>query len=565
MNAFHSYTYKRPVFAAYSKRFHTLLQAFRTAESSKARITALRKINALRKTFSTMYNLAMVRHSLNTRDTFYDNENAFFDEQRPNFNELDMHYYRALLETQDRPLIEKKFGKHLFVQAELALKCINSNVLNEMAEENALITEYTKIKAQAEIIFDGKPYNLSSIIPLEQSNDRSIRKRAAETKWKFYSDHQADFDRIFDDLVKIRTRIARKLGYENFVELGYARMYRSDYTPEMVAAFRKQVEELIVPIASRLYKRQKRRLGLKKLKYYDEDFKFPTGNPKPIGTPEEIVESAAKMYRELSPETHEFFTRMQQDGLMDLVNRDGKATGGYCTYIEDYNAPFIFSNFNGTSGDIDVLTHEAGHAFQVWQSGNYEIPEYIWPTSDAAEIHSMSMEFLTWPWMEQFFGADTDKYRFMHLTGSILFLPYGVAVDEFQHIIYSKPELTPQERRAVWTSLEKKYLPHRDYDGNTYLESGGLWQRQSHIFSTPFYYIDYTLAQICAFQFWVKDRKNHAAAWRDYLKLCKAGGSASFLNLVKLARLKSPFEPRAVATVTGTIKRWLAKIDDSKF
>jgi M3 family oligoendopeptidase len=565
MTAFPSFAYKRPQVKSFSSRYHTLLTAFRSAENTKDRIAALRRLNKHRKALSTMYNLAMVRHTLDTRDAYYEKENNFFDTNLPNFEELDNLYYQALLSTPDRATLEQKFGKYLFTQAELALKCFSPEVLTDMVEENNLSTEYTKIKAQATIEFEGQTYNLSSIIPLEQSSDPATRKKAAEAKWKFYSNRETEFDRIFDEMVKVRTRIALKLGYQNFVELGYARMKRSDYTPEMVAVFRKQVQDVIVPIASALYKRQQKRLGLKKLRYYDEDFKFPSGNPKPQGTPEQIVANAAQMYRELSPETDTFFNMMHQTGLMDLVNRDGKATGGYCTYIDNYKAPFIFSNFNGTSGDIDVLTHEAGHAFQVWLSGRFELPEYTWPTSDAAEIHSMSMEFLTWPWMELFFGPETDKYKFMHLAGSIQFIPYGVAVDEFQHEVYSKPEMTPSERRATWTAIEKKYLPLRDYAGNHYLETGGYWQKQSHIFNSPFYYIDYTLAQICAFQFWVKDRKNHKTAWRDYLRLCKAGGSASFLDLVKLAKLKSPFEPGTVASVTGTIKRWLSSVDDSKF
>jgi M3 family oligoendopeptidase len=177
----------------------------------------------------------------------------------------------------------------------------------------------------------------------------------------------------------------------------------------------------------------------------------------------------------------------------------------------------------------------------------------------------MSMEFLTWPWMRQFFGPDTEKYRFMHLGGAIQFLPYGVAVDEFQHIVYEHPDMTPAERNAAWRQLEKTYLPHRDYDGIDFLENGGFWQKQGHIFNMPFYYIDYTLAQICAFQFWVKDRISHETAWADYLRLCKAGGSRSFLGLVQLANLRAPFDDGCVESVLGEIKAYLEKVDDSKF
>jgi len=250
---------------------------------------------------------------------------------------------------------------------------------------------------------------------------------------------------------------------------------------------------------------------------------------------------------------------------MDQINRKGKATGGYCTYIGAFQSPFIFSNFNGTSGDIDVLTHEAGHAFQVYSSRNIGINEYNWPTYEACEIHSMSMEFFTWPWMSLFFEEDTEKYWFSHLANAICFLPYGVAVDEFQHVVYENPDLSPQARNKAWKAIEQKYLPHRDYDGQSYLESGAYWQKQTHIFASPFYYIDYTLAQICAFQFWSRDRNDHATAWKDYVSLCQQGGSRSFLELVKLAGLESPFQPGCLQQVMEPLKSWLEKVDDSSF
>ncbi len=562
---FDQFPYARPDMNTVTADFEKHLTAFQQAPTPAEQVLSLTNLNAVREEFGTMYNLCYVRHTSNTADPFYEAENQYFDENLPSYEALSNRFSQALLNSPFRDVLEKNFGEQLFVLAELNLKTFQPTILEDLQEENALSTEYTKLKAQAKIEFDGTTYNLSNITPLELSDDRDIRHRASAAKWQFYTDNATAMEDIFDRMVKVRHRIAQRLGYRNFVEVGYARMRRSDYTPEMVANFRRQVRETIVPIASELYERQRRRLGLEKLKYYDEEYKFPTGNPRPLGTPEEIVANAARMYRELSPDTDQFFSFMQSAKLMDLVNRDGKATGGYCTYMSQFAAPFIFSNFNGTSGDIDVLTHEAGHAFQVWSSGQFPFEEYHWPTSDAAEIHSMSMEFFTWPWMQLFFGPDTDKYHFMHLGNSIHFLPYGVAVDEFQHIIYENPDMTPTERNTAWRELEKIYLPHRDWDGNPHLEAGRMWQRQSHIFNSPFYYIDYTLAQICAFQFWMKDRQNHTEAWRDYVRLCKAGGSRSFLGLVELANLRSPFEDGCVKSVVGEIRHFLDGVDDSKF
>jgi M3 family oligoendopeptidase len=332
----------------------------------------------------------------------------------------------------------------------------------------------------------------------------------------------------------------------------------------MVDVFREQVLKYIVPQTSKLYKRQKERLNLDRLYFYDESLEFLTGNAVPKGNPKWIVNNGKKMYSELSYETKEFFEFMNKNELMDLVNKKGKAGGGYCDYIPDYKAPFIFSNFNGTSGDVDVLTHEAGHAFQSYRSSWIEWAEINSPTYESCEIHSMSMEFLTWPWMNLFFKESTEKYKFTHLSSAIKFIPYGITVDAFQHFVYENPEVTPDERKNAWTKLEKKFLPNRDYEGFEMLEKGCFWFQQGHIFQSPFYYIDYTLAQICALQFWKRDREDHESTWTDYLNLCSVGGTKSFLQLVKLANLKSPFNNDFISSIIGDISKYLDSIDDKK-
>ena len=562
---FDDFPYSRPEMSQFTEAFEALLVQFKEADQFESQSNIFNQINQMRQDYSTMYNLCHVRHTINTQDTFYESENTFYDTNNPNVEALVNKFYAELLKSPFRKDLEERWGNQLFIIAELTMKTFEPTILEDLQKENQLASQYVKIKAAAKIAFEGKDYNFSSILPLERSKDRDIRKRASAAKWKFFADHSDEIENIYDQQVKVRHRIANELGFNNFVELGYARMLRSDYNAEMVANFRQQVLQYIVPIASALYERQAKRLGMDDLKYYDENFRFASGNPKPQGDPKWIIDNASKIYEELSPDTKEFFEFMRQKDLMDLVNKDGKATGGYCTYIDHHQAPYIFSNFNGTSGDIDVLTHEAGHAFQVYSSREIGLPEYNWPTYEACEIHSMSMEFFTWPWMNLFFKEDTDKYKFAHLAGAIKFLPYGVAVDEFQHFVYENPNASNADRNKAWRTIERKYLPHRNYDDNEFLENGGYWQQQSHIFSMPFYYIDYTLAQICAFQFWKRDREDHESAWADYLRLCQVGGSKSFLDLVKLSNLKSPFEDGCVESVVGEIKTWLDSIDDQGF
>lgn len=562
--SFENYTYERPNLDGLKVNFDTALENFKSAPSVEEQTKAMNEINKLRNDIGTMFNLCYIRHSIDTNDEFYKEEQDYMDEIQPEIEGLTTKYYQALVESKYRTELEGKWGKQLFALAEGQLKTFKPEIVPLLQQENRLSTEYTKLMASAKIDFEGEERTLAQLEPYTQVTDREIRKRANEAKFGFLAEHQNELDRIYDDLVKVRTEIAQTLGYKNFVELGYYRMMRTDYNAEMVAIFRKQVKDFIVPIATKLKARQQERIGVEQLKYYDEGFIFKTGNAVPKGSPEWIIENGQKMYEDLSKETGAFFQFMQANNLMDLVAKKGKAGGGYCTYIEDYKSPFIFSNFNGTSGDIDVLTHEAGHAFQVYSSRHFEIPEYYWPTYEACEIHSMSMEFFTWPWMDLFFQEDTDKYKFSHLSDSLLFLPYGVSVDEFQHWVYENPEATPKERKLQWREIEKKYLPHKDYDGNDYLENGGFWQRQGHIYNSPFYYIDYTLAQICAFQFWKRSRENQEEAWRDYVKLCKLGGSMSFTKLVEAANLISPFESGCVESVVGEIEAWLNTVEDKK-
>ena len=546
---FNDYKYERIDIDAVKKQFEELIGSFSKADSAEKQCEIMDKVINLRNHIDTMITLVSIRHSINTADDFYDKENDYCDEISPLLYGFTTDFYEALVTSKFRKELEDKYGKFLFDQAECSLKTFNEEVIPQLQEENKLSSKYDKLIASAKIPFDGEERTLSQMAPYTQSKDRNIRKDAAKKVAEFFSAHKNDFDEIYDKLVKVRTEIAHKLGFKNYVELAYARLRRLDYNAKDVAGYRKQVLENIVPLHSELRERQAKRLGIDKLKFYDEPIKFNSGNADPHGDPEWILNHGKTMYRELSKETDEFFTFMTENNLLDLLSKKGKNSGGYCTYIPDYKSPFIFANFNGTAHDVDVLTHEAGHAFQVYESRGYEVPEYLWPSYEACEIHSMSMEFLTWPWMGLYFENDEDKYKFIHLSEALLFIPYGVTVDEFQHWVYENPEATPEERRNKWLETEKKYLPTRDYGEIDELKEGIFWFRQGHIFGTPFYYIDYTLAQVCAFQFWIKSRENREKAWEEYLNLCRLGGSKPFFELMKAANLKNPFNEGTIASV----------------
>ena len=560
---FNDFKYERPNYNNVKNILEDLILELKKADTWNDAKNAINKIYDVRSEIESAREIATIRYTINTKNEFYEKENEYWDEYSPLYEEINSKFYEVLVNLKYQDEIEKCYGKQILTRAKYSLKAFSNNIISDMQLENKLASSYQKLIASAKIPFKGEEKTLSELTPFILSKDREIRKEANKAKYEFFTKNEEEIDKIYDKLVKVRDTISKKLGYKNFVELGYVRMNRFDYNEEMVKKFRKQVEEFIVPVNNKLYERQRKRLGLEKLNYYDEKFEFLSGNPTPKGGEKWIINNGMKMYTELSTETKEFFNFMVDNNLMDLVSKKGKASGGYCTYIPKYKAPFIFSNFSGTSGDVDVLTHEAGHAFQVYRSSYINVLECNFPTYESCEIHSMSMEFFAWPWMNLFFKEDTEKYKYLHLGSALKFIPYGITVDEFQHFVYKNPNATPKERKEYWRSLEKKYLPHKNYEECDFLERGGWWFQQAHIFLDPFYYVDYTLAQICALQFWKKDRENHKEAWEDYLRLCSIGGLMPFQELVRYANLKSPFEDGCVSEIIKDINSYLESIDDS--
>ncbi|MBQ6462426.1 MAG: M3 family oligoendopeptidase, partial [Pseudobutyrivibrio sp.] len=501
--------------------------------------------------------LGTFRHDCDTSDEFYTKENDYLDEIMPLISNLENDYSKVLFESPYRDYLESKISKVAFKNIELANKSIDEKILPLMQEENALVSRYDKIIASAKIPFDGEEYNLSLLRKFLTSDDRETRKRA----WKAYSDYftsvTGEIDEIFDKLVKNRTKQAKELGYDNFVELGYNRMNRNAYRRAEVENFRKQIKESFVPFVCEIQEMRRKQIGVDALKYYDNEVYYVNGNPAPTGTPEEILKSGQEMYRELSPETAEFFDFMTENELFDVLGRKTKKQGGYMDFLPKYKAPIIFANFNGTSGDVDVITHECGHAFQGYVTRDDEIKEHNDLTMETAEIHSMSMEYFTYQWMDKFFGDRADEYRKMHFMDAITFVPYGCMVDEFQHIIYDKPELTPAERKAVWADLEKQYRPWLDYEDNEFFTTGGWWQKQGHIFWDPFYYIDYVLASVVAMEFKVWMDKDFKDAWNHYLQLCKLSVKDFYENELKEVGLDSPF---ADGTIKGLVENLKKKL-----
>lgn len=558
---FKDYKYERPNYEEIKKSFLELVDKIKNASTYDEQKLHINQLNNIRKHIETMSTLASIRNSINTADEFYDEEQNYWDEQGPLYTELNSDFYKVIVNSKFKDEIKKDYSEQFYKICEYSLKSFSPEIISDLQEENKLMSKYTKLLASAKINFKGEELNLSGLYKYMLSSDRNEREQSSKAYYNYFGEHEEEFDEIYDQLVHVRHNMAKKLGFKNFVELGYIRMDRTDYNPKMVVNLRKQILEYIVPLCNKLYEKQAKRLNLDKLTYIDENLEFLDGNATIKGDSDYIIENGIKMYQELSQETKEFFDFMLENELMDLETKHNKSAGGYCTYIPDYKAPFIFSNFNKTSEDMDVLTHEAGHAFQLYMSRDIDMQEINFPTLDSCEIHSMSMEFITYPWMDTFFKEDSDKYKFAHLTSAIKFLPYGVVVDEFQHVVYDNPNMTSDERKKVWRDLEKKYLPHRDYEDNEILERGCWFFKQGHIFKDPFYYIDYVLAQICAFQFLKKMEEDRISGWEDYLRICKVGGTQSFLQIVKTGNLISPFDDKCIEYIIKNLETNIEKFE----
>lgn len=527
------------------------------AESAKEAIDLIYEFDVFNKELNTNYNLVHIRYTINTKDEFYEAEMNYYDENMPVVSTKKIDISKAIYNSRFKEDIVKEFGSHLFTQLESEI-ILNEDVIDLLQKQNELVTKYNKKIANSDIKYDGEVYTLTQMSPYLQNTDRNSRKEAYRAVNDYFERNQDFFDNTYDELVKTRDAMAKKLGFENYIRLQYKLLQRSDYDHNDIFKYREKVLKYITPLAVELRKKQAQRLGLNELKFYDRALIFPDGNSDPKGDYNFIINNAKKMYAELSPETGEFFNFMVDNELLDLVAKPGKVGGGYCTTLDKYKSPFIFSNFNGTRGDIDVITHEAGHAFQAYMARNMKISNYVWPTYEAAEIHSMSMEFLTWPWMELFFKEDADKYRFSALQSSICFIPYGVTIDHFQHYVYENPQATPEERRVKYHQLELMYEPDKNYDDD-FLNSGGYWFKQGHVFSTPFYYIDYTLAQVCAFQYFIKSVENREKAFEDYLTLCKAGGSQSFFRLMEIGKIENPMTTDVLREI---VPKLVEKLDE---
>ena len=560
MMDFREMPYARPDMEQVKARYQAAIGEMKAAASYAQARAAFFSVQEMEKAQGTVMSLCSVRNTIDTADAYYDGEMKWLREQSAALIPLRKAWNRALAESPFRQDFEAEFGSQLLRLIDAGLKTTDERIIADTVREGELRQQYQKDSAMAVTDFRGEPCNFYGLLKHMESPDRQERRDAYHAWAALYERISPRLDEQYGEMVRLRDGMARKLGFSSYIEYAYLDRRRFDYTPEDAAAFRAQIKQVITPAVAAIREKQRRRLGVDTLRYYDEALLFPEGNADPIGDMDTLVQKAQRMYREMSPETGEFFDFMVKYHLFDLQTRPGKRMGGYMTSFPAYQAPFIFSNFNGTSADVDVLTHEAGHAFQGYLAmRSIPVGMLSGSTAEINEIHSMSMEHFAYPWMDSFFGDNSEKYVTAHLIGALAVIPYMACVDEFQHRVYERPDMTALERRAVWRGIEREYMPWRDYEGVSFLEQGGFWMQKQHIFLYPFYYIEYALAQLCAFQYYGRMKENRQEAWGDYLRLCRAGGTKGYFELLKEGHLLNPFEAGSVEKSVGHVIEELDK------
>ena len=547
--------YVRPNFKEAKNKINFYIKKIKKANNYNEFKDSYLQIENIISNVTSMATISSIRNTMNMNDKFYDKEEEYINKASAALAIPMLKLRKIVLNSKFRKEINEDYGEFLLKEIEESKKVSSPKIILLSIKEGQLSKEYSKTVALAKTKFMDEEVNFYGLLKHLQSTNREERKNAFIEYSKLYESISDKLDDLYTKLVNIRVKIAKRLKFNSYIDYIYIARGRYDYNKDDVAKFRDGVKQYIVPICQRLYDEQKEELGIDKLHYYDEALTFKDGNAKPIGNKDELVSKALEMYSDLSKETKEFFEFMTEHELYDLETREGKHMGGYCTYIPSYKATFIFSNFNGTSDDVDVLTHEAGHAFQGYL-GLRSIPllNLVSSTSEIDEIHSMTMEHFTYKYMEKFFGENKDKYLYHHLTNALKTIPYLVSVDEYQHRIFENPKMNAKERRECWLNIEKTYMPWRDYDNDNFFSNGAYWMIKQHIFLYPFYYVDYALAQVCAFQLFIRSKEDFNKAWTDYLNLCKAGGTKGYFDLLSVANLDNPFN-------LDTIKNVASKID----
>jgi oligoendopeptidase F len=518
--------------------------------------------SALDTVVEEAYGVAMIAYTADTRDP--QREAAYLrwaTEIAPPLHEMHVRLGRRLLpleaELSDLAILLRE------IRTDVAI--FREENLPRMAALEEMEAAYDKVTGGLTVIWDGAVKTIPALQPYLLERDRVVRERAFRMGAGAYLAHRDELANLFDRMVRVRHALAREAGFDNYREYVFAAKYRFDYTPADCLRFHEAVERAVLPAIERLHDDRRRRLDLDALRPWDLQVRpARTSRLVPFETIPEFVGGAQRIFDTLDAELGDRFGEMVRDQLLDLESRPGKAPGGYCTRLPHRGKPFIFMNAVGVHDDVSTLVHEAGHAFHTFATAR--IP-YLWQRStghEAAELASMTMELLAAPFLVGPTGfyspPDAADAQIEHLEDILVGLPHIACVDAFQHWIYTEGvEASPTERDAKWLEIRARFEPGVDYSGLE-PERVARWYRQSHIHTSPFYYIEYGIAQLAALQIWHHSLRDPIGALTRYKAALALGGTRTLPEIYATAGASLVFDAEEMAPLVAEVERRIATL-----
>ena len=428
-------------------------------------------------------------------------------------------------------------------------------------EEAKLGQQYQKLIGAQTVNFRGEEKTLVQMGRCLEEPDRALRQEAWELVVQRRLQDAEKCEEIFDQLVKLRTQIARNAGFDNYRDFIFRQKSRFDYTPADCVKFHEAIESEIMPVVREIQADRRRQLNLEKLRPWDLAVD-PQNRPplKPFAEVSEMVSRTQNIFNQLDPELAGGFQQLQNLKLLDLDNRKGKAPGGYQSTLSEARVPFIFMNAIGVQRDVETILHEAGHAFHAQAARDEDLYPYRSAPIEFCEVASMSMELLGNEFLEEFYAPpEANRARKTHLEGVIGFFPWMAVVDAFQHWIYTHPDHTRAERKAAYLELMQRFGGDVDWSGYDAARAFS-WHRQLHIFLYPFYYVEYGIAQLGALQVWANSKSDKRKALTDYKAALTLGGSRPLPELFAAAGCKFNFDQSTIQPLVRMAQEELKKL-----
>lgn len=557
MYKFSDLQYKETDYQSLAKMILDFTEKAKKADSPSSLEEVLKIYDTEMEEVGYNYTLSYIHSSLDSSDSFW--QEALQKESKGNAMLDTTPLLKAILENKYFSSLEEKYGPVLRDKLNKSIST-GSKAQNERAEEGDLVSKYQREKAMVRINYKGKELSEGEVIPLFESPIREERIQSRKAVAKAFLEKKELFGSMLERLVSLRDTIAKENGFSNYLEYMDINYSRIGYGEKEMDAFVSEVKEYVVPVLSHIFEETRKRLGLKEMTVADISLMFVDGNAKPTGGADVLKEAAKKMYKALSPEMEAFFTGMLDSHSIDVDFSPNKVSGmGFCTDLKKGMYPFVFGNLDGTSWDVTVFTHEVGHAWQSYASDqNLDLTLFREMPLDAVEIPSKTMELFSYPFAEEFFGKDGDKFRFAHFRNAVKEIVAYTSVHELNTWIYTHVGASFDEINEKWMEIQSSYYPNVSYGEMEEEEKkGASLLRNMGIFMFPRYLISYVFSEMCAIDLFMEYLKDKDKALDSYNRLCRVGGSKSYPEILSAAGLEPSYNKGRVKDVMEKVKAYL--------